>query len=313
MTAVDSKSEKCIEDILPLARLELYRDAVRRVCDENGSDCFTQQQLRDYFSRSKQEQHSQSGPSVSGTLRVIKRNRDPERNMDATLQIFSRYAEIELLEPGTYRWIPHIGKGPESVYVFYYPAYKELAKLKGQKRWPCKIGKTTGSVYERVIKHGTHLPERPRIAFVLKITESNLWEQLLHLILKSRLQAIAEAPGREWFNTTPNRILRIMRGLFESLATPGHAVPRPLLEVQFALGVMYRDGLCGPHNLVKAHAWMSLAAARGVNEAVKACRGLTERMSPAQIDEAEKVAAELSRQDDGPSLLERKPDQNDET
>ena len=43
MTAVDSKSEKCIEDVLPLSRINLYQDAVKRVCDENGSDCFTQE------------------------------------------------------------------------------------------------------------------------------------------------------------------------------------------------------------------------------------------------------------------------------
>ena len=233
--------------------------------------------------------------------------------MGSTLQIFKDYAEIEFLEPGTYRWIPHIGKGPESVYVFYYPAYKELAELKGQDSWPCKIGKTTGNVYERVIRHGTHLPERSRIAFILKMTDSNLWERLPQLILKGRLKDISEAPGREWFNTTPKEILRIIRGLVKSIATPGTANPQPTLDSQFALGVMCRDGLGGPQDFVKAHAWMSLAAAQGVNEAVKACHGLTKRMFPAQIDKAEKLAAELLRQDGGSSRQKRKPDQNEET
>ena len=75
---------------------------------------------------------------------------------------------------------------------------------------------------------------------------------------------------------------------------------------------MCRDGLGGPQNFVKAHAWMSLAAAQGVNEAVKACHGLTKRMFPAQIDKAEKLA-ELLRQDGGSSRQKRKPDQNEET
>ena len=76
---------------------------------------------------------------------------------------------------------------------------------------------------------------------------------------------------------------------------------------------MCRDGLGGPQDFVKAHAWMSLAAAQGVNEAVKACHGLTKRMFPAQIDKAEKLAAKLLRQDGGSSRQKRKPDQNEET
>ncbi len=106
-----------------------------------------------------------------------------------------------------------IGDGPESVYAFFYPAYKKLAELQGKSSWPCKIGRTVGVVAERVIGQGTALPERPRVAIVWKTDKSEQWEQVLHNLLKSYGQDIPEAPGKEWFNTTPEEILEIIRFL----------------------------------------------------------------------------------------------------
>ena len=106
--------------------------------------------------------------------------------------------------------------GPESVYVYYYPAYKKLAKLQGKSSWPCKIGRTVGRVSERVIGQGTALPERPSLAIVWKTDRSEVGEQVLHNILQSYGQDIPEAPGKEWFNTTPEEILETIRFLLNA-------------------------------------------------------------------------------------------------
>ena len=297
---MDRKSEKHIEDVLPIFHTNLYRDAVKRVCDENGADRFTRQQLIDHLSKLDPKQTSRVRTLATVGARQIAlplmEGHNLKYRVGTMLQILRDYAEVEFLEPGIYRRIPHIGEGSESVYVFYYPAYRELAALKGQNSWPCKIGRTVGSVYERVISRGTLLPERPRIAFVLNVPHSKEWEKLLQLILKARLQDISEAPGQEWFNTTPEKILKIIRSLIESWATvitAGEGDVQFTLTAQYIFGVMCRDGQGGPQDYVKAHAWLSLAAEQGFNKAVKACHQLTKQMSSAQIEESQALAANL--------------------
>jgi len=44
-----------------------------------------------------------------------------------------------------------LGEGAESVYLYYFETEKELALLKGQKTWQCKIGRTSGDVNQRVL------------------------------------------------------------------------------------------------------------------------------------------------------------------
>ena len=72
---------------------------------------------------------------------------------------------------------------------------------------------------------------------------------------------------------------------------------RPLAEqgdplAQSYLGGMYAEGEGLPKDYVLAHMWMNLAAAKGVQEAVKG-RGLLEKnMTPAQIGRAQRLARE---------------------
>ena len=109
-----------------------------------------------------------------------------------------------------------IGEGPESVYVYYYPVYKKLARLQGKSNWPCKIGRTKGKVTGRVIGQGTALPETPRLAIVWKTDKSEKCEQLLHDFFKSVGKHMPEAPGHEWFVTTPEKILKYIRFLLNN-------------------------------------------------------------------------------------------------
>jgi len=72
---------------------------------------------------------------------------------------------------------------------------------------------------------------------------------------------------------------------------------RPLAEqgdplAQSTLGGMYAEGEGLPKDYVLAHMWMNLAAAKGVQEAVKACDFLEKHIPPAQLAEAQRLARE---------------------
>ena len=72
---------------------------------------------------------------------------------------------------------------------------------------------------------------------------------------------------------------------------------RPLAEqgdanAQYNFGVFYDNGLGVPQDKVRAYMWFNLSAAQG-REGAAAFRDLiARRMSPAQIDEAQKLARE---------------------
>jgi TPR repeat protein len=56
------------------------------------------------------------------------------------------------------------------------------------------------------------------------------------------------------------------------------------------LGIMYGEGRGVPQDYVRAHMWFSLSAAQGEQSAVKGLEMAEQRMTPAQIDEAQKLA-----------------------
>ncbi len=74
-------------------------------------------------------------------------------------------------------------------------------------------------------------------------------------------------------------------------AEQGHAI------AQFNLGIMYDIGQGVPQDHVLAHMWLNLAASRSppgedYDEALQLRDAVTERMTPAQIAEAQKLARE---------------------
>ena len=61
-----------------------------------------------------------------------------------------------------------IGNGNSSLYVYYYDSYKELANLKGNNEWECKIGRTDVEPIGRILSQaGTCYPELPHIALII--------------------------------------------------------------------------------------------------------------------------------------------------
>ena len=71
---------------------------------------------------------------------------------------------------------------------------------------------------------------------------------------------------------------------FRKAAEQGHAVAK------LQLGVMYAEGRGVQQDYVLAHMWFSLAAAQGEQRAVQVLAMAEQRMTPAQIAEAQKLA-----------------------
>lgn len=71
------------------------------------------------------------------------------------------------------------------------------------------------------------------------------------------------------------------------------AAEQGLTRAPSLLGLMYDQGEGVPQDYVKAHAWFNLAAAQGDSEAAEQRDCLAARMTPAQIAEAQALAAEL--------------------
>ena len=97
-----------------------------------------------------------------------------------------------------------IGSGDNSVYVYYYDTYKKYAETCGYSIWECKIGRTDKDPLQRIFgQAGTCYPELPHIALIIKCSNSLQLESALHNILKLRNRWIENAPGTEWFLTSP--------------------------------------------------------------------------------------------------------------
>ena len=78
------------------------------------------------------------------------------------------------------------------------------------------------------------------------------------------------------------------------------------------LGVMYGQGLGVPQDYVQAHMWVNLAAAQGDENARKARDKLAEKMPPAQITEARRLAREWKPNSDEPGSTKAKEAQGDD-
>lgn len=116
---------------------------------------------------------------------------------------------VETLKPIEYSYTvdKEIGEGQNSVYLYYYDAYKKLAELKGLQSWECKIGRTDVEPLQRIMgQAGTCYPEFPHIALVMYCEDSSQLELAIHSILKVKKKHIESAPGKEWFITSPHEI-----------------------------------------------------------------------------------------------------------
>lgn len=97
-----------------------------------------------------------------------------------------------------------VGRGHESVYVYYLPTFETYRQ---NYYFPCKIGYSRHDAVERVEQQiKTALPERPEIGLIIKTDDGYLLEQALHAILKLKHRQVDDAPGKEWFLTSPDEV-----------------------------------------------------------------------------------------------------------
>ena len=105
--------------------------------------------------------------------------------------------------------VKRIGSGNNSVYVYYYPAYKERAELREEETWPCKIGRSeyANPIHRIGEQTGTGMPEKPEVALVIQTDLPVDLEDAIHQLLKS--DRIPDALGTEWFMTNPSKVEEI--------------------------------------------------------------------------------------------------------
>ena len=108
-----------------------------------------------------------------------------------------------------------IGSGKQSVYLYYYPAYRRLAELQDEEVWACKIGKAKNDPLIRISSQTrTALPEYPTVGLIIKTNEFALMETTIQNILKLQGKHIRNAPGTEWFLTSPSEVERVYENNF---------------------------------------------------------------------------------------------------
>jgi hypothetical protein len=70
------------------------------------------------------------------------------------------------------------------------------------------------------------------------------------------------------------------------------AAEKGLAPAMTNLGLLYVNGLGVPEDYVLGYMWVNLAAAAGLAEAVSVRDALTAEMTPAQINEAQRMAGQ---------------------
>lgn len=118
---------------------------------------------------------------------------------------------VDATSPSKIKEPVEIGEGKESVYVYYFPAYRDQAAYLGHEDWPLKIGRTAGEVGYRIKDQGTTaMPEDPIIGMIYRTDDATSAERLLHAMLTQRGKHVSGAPGKEWFMTSVREVREIL-------------------------------------------------------------------------------------------------------
>ena len=106
-----------------------------------------------------------------------------------------------------------LGKGRESVYLYYFPTYQLFNKLVLEVPYfPCNIGRTIGDVKDRIRgQMGQQLPERPKIALIIRTDDCEALEKKIHAKLKR--EKLENTIGTEWFLTNPVDVEGIVKSI----------------------------------------------------------------------------------------------------
>ena len=116
--------------------------------------------------------------------------------------------EAEEAEEEEARGVRTIGDGSEWVYVYYNRNDRELAELKGEAIWECKVGSTTQTPTARALEQGarTALSHPPVFGLLIRTPDCAALEKALHISLRLTESKVPDSPGDEWFVTSPERV-----------------------------------------------------------------------------------------------------------
>ena len=145
---------------------------------------------------------------VSSALSTLKKQRLADNPTRGVWSIFPS-PDVAPKVPFNLEAVRTLGKGKNAVYLCYYPAYRYLAKYEGKEFWACKMGSTAPQVC-------LEIPEPPEIGLIFKTDDPENLAQVLHNILKLRGKQIADAPGKEWFLTSPSETEDIYKNVIGS-------------------------------------------------------------------------------------------------
>lgn len=110
-----------------------------------------------------------------------------------------------------------LGSGDESVYVYYFDVYHQLAQKQNKSFWPCKIGMSTDNAYSRIAdQEKTVFPEMPRLALLVHTDNALQLEKTIHSILTLWGKKM-DSPGDEWYLTNVDEIRQIIEFLSSNL------------------------------------------------------------------------------------------------
>ena len=110
-----------------------------------------------------------------------------------------------------------IGSGRNSVYLYYDQQKRDNAESKDENTWECKIGMTVQELHIRIYQQADTVPaERFKLGLHIKTDRPEEIERIIHGILKVRGKHISDAPGTEWFLTSPSEVEEIYEFIGES-------------------------------------------------------------------------------------------------
>ncbi|HWI82690.1 GIY-YIG nuclease family protein [Ramlibacter sp.] len=91
-----------------------------------------------------------------------------------------------------------------AIYWYTFPAYK---KTDGP--YPIKIGKGSDPM-ARILQQVTPMPEKPEVLGTFLHADADNLEKAVQYVLKVRGKRKSDAPGAEWFVTTPHEITQLV-------------------------------------------------------------------------------------------------------
>lgn len=142
--------------------------------------------------------------------RLRKNGYHMENPIPGTWRLFVDDVEEQPIKTQEVITTTEIGQGDEIVYCYYFPTYKKYAELQGQVDWPCKVGQTTKNLWDRIYSQvRTCFPEDPCVALTIHCDNAKDLESLIQKVLRTRGKWMQNAPGTEWYITTPKEVEEI--------------------------------------------------------------------------------------------------------